>query len=345
MAVTAAPTYRDLYLFVAGERRNADGRSAIPVINPATGAEIGRLPAASDDDLHAALEAAARGFERWRNLSPLGRSQVLRGAAELLRQRSSEIARTMTLEQGKPLAESTGELIATAEIFEWTAEEGRRLYGRVVPSRTPNIRQFTLRQPIGVVAAFTPWNFPALTPARKLAGALGAGCSIIIKPSEETPGTALALLEALLEAGLPEDVVSVVFGAPAHISEMLIASPIVRKISFTGSIPVGKHLARLAADGMKAATLELGGRSAFRPHGFSFTSESTMSSSPSSSATPRSSASATASRRRRRWRRSRTSGVASRSANSSATPWIAARASKPAERPLTAAASSTRRRC
>jgi succinate-semialdehyde dehydrogenase/glutarate-semialdehyde dehydrogenase len=259
MSVTAPPSYRDLYLFIAGERRNADGRSAIPVINPATGAEIGRLPVASDDDLRAALEAAAHGFERWRNLSPLDRSQILRGAAALLRQRSSEIARTMTLEQGKPLAESTGELIATAEIFEWTAEEGRRLYGRVVPSRTPNIRQFTLRQPIGVVAAFTPWNFPALTPARKLAGALGAGCSIILKPSEETPGTALALLEALLEAGLPEDVVSVVFGDPAHISETLIASPIVRKISFTGSIPVGKHLARLAADGMKAATLELGG--------------------------------------------------------------------------------------
>ena len=259
MTVTAAPAYADLYLYIAGERRKADNRSTLPVINPSTGLEIGRLPVASDDDLNAALDAAARGYEKWRNLSPLDRSRVLRGAAALLRERSKEIGRIMTLEQGKPLAEAVGEIQATAEILEWTAEEGRRVYGRVIPSRAPNVRQFVLRQPIGPVAAFTPWNFPALTPARKLAGALGAGCSIIIKPSEETPGTALALVEALVEAGLPDDVVGVVFGDPAHISETLIASPLIRKISFTGSIPVGKHLAKLAADGMKAATLELGG--------------------------------------------------------------------------------------
>jgi succinate-semialdehyde dehydrogenase/glutarate-semialdehyde dehydrogenase len=151
------------------------------------------------------------------------------------------------------------EVQAAADVIEWSGEEGRRAYGRVVPARSATIRQTVLREPVGPVAAFTPWNFPAITPARKLAGALGAGCSLIVKPSEETPGTALALVDALFESGLPDDVVNVVFGEPAHISETLIASPVIRKISFTGSTAVGKHLARLAADGMKRATLELGG--------------------------------------------------------------------------------------
>jgi succinate-semialdehyde dehydrogenase / glutarate-semialdehyde dehydrogenase len=247
------------YLWIAGERIDASARATRPVLNPATGATLADLPIATDDDLRRALDAAAKGFARWRSVSAYDRAIVLHRAAALMRERTESIARTMTLEQGKVLAESRLEVGAAADIFDWSAEEGRRAYGRVVPSRSPAIRQIVLRDPVGPVAAFTPWNFPALTPARKLAGALGAGCSIIIKPAEETPGTALALLQALLDAGLPDDAAQMVFGDPAHISSTLIASPIIRKISFTGSTAVGKQLAGLAAQGVKRATLELGG--------------------------------------------------------------------------------------
>ncbi|MDB5069450.1 MAG: aldehyde dehydrogenase [Candidatus Eremiobacteraeota bacterium] len=255
-----APTYgTELRLLIGGESITADQRKTIPVHDPASGAEIGRLPVATDEDLANALASAQRGFARWRKTSAYDRGVVLRKAAQLIRERAEPIARTLTLEQGKPLAEARLEIFATADIIEWCGEEGRRTYGRVVPSRSETVRQTVLREPVGPVAAFTPWNFPAITPGRKLAGALGAGCSIIIKPSEETPGTALMLVDALRDAGLPEDVVNVVFGDPPHISETLIASPIIRKISFTGSTAVGKHLARLAANGLKRATLELGG--------------------------------------------------------------------------------------
>jgi succinate-semialdehyde dehydrogenase / glutarate-semialdehyde dehydrogenase len=249
----------NLRLIVGGESVSADQRETIAVHDPASGEEIGRLPVATDDDLRNALASAQRGFARWRKTSAYERANVLRTAARLLRERADAIARTLTLEQGKPLGESRLEVLATADIIEWCGEEGRRAYGRVVPARSESVRQTVLREPVGPVAAFTPWNFPAITPGRKLAGALGAGCSIIIKPSEETPATALLLVDALHDAGLPEDVVNVVFGDPPHVSETLIASPIVRKISFTGSTAVGKHLARLAADGLKRATLELGG--------------------------------------------------------------------------------------
>jgi succinate-semialdehyde dehydrogenase/glutarate-semialdehyde dehydrogenase len=229
------------------------------VHDPATGEEIARLPVATDDDLREALASAARGFARWRATAAYDRAIILRDAARLIRERLDEIARILTIEQGKPVAESRLEVQAAADVIEWSGEEGRRAYGRVVPARSAAIRQTVLREPVGPVAAFTPWNFPAITPARKLAGALGAGCSLIVKPSEETPATALALVDALLAAGLPEDVVNVVFGDPPQISETLIASPVIRKISFTGSTAVGKHLAKLAAAGMKRATLELGG--------------------------------------------------------------------------------------
>ncbi len=253
------PAYDAPYLWIAGERIGAAKRKTRPVINPATGETLADLPIATDEDLRRALATAAAGFARWRAVSAYDRAVVMHRAAALLRERAEAIARTMTLEQGKVLAESRLEVGAAADIIDWSAEEGRRAYGRVVPSRSPAIRQIVMRDPVGVVAAFTPWNFPALTPARKLAGSLGAGCSIIIKPAEETPGTALALLQALLDAGLPEDAAQMVFGDPAHISETLIASPIVRKISFTGSTAVGKQLAALAARGIKRATLELGG--------------------------------------------------------------------------------------
>ena len=187
------------------------------------------------------------------------RGKVLWRAGELIRERADAIGRTLTLEEGKPLAEAVMEVKVAADIFQWYAEEGRRAYGRLIPSRLPGTRQMVIREPVGPVAAFTPWNFPAVTPARKMAGALGAGCSCIIKPSEETPGTAVAMARALHEAGLPRGVLSVVFGVPSQVSEHLVPSPIIRKVTFTGSIPVGKHLTRLAADGMKRTTMELGG--------------------------------------------------------------------------------------
>jgi succinate-semialdehyde dehydrogenase / glutarate-semialdehyde dehydrogenase len=249
-----------LRLIIGGETVDADRRRSLPVIDPATGEEIGRLPIATTEDMERALASAARGFAAWRAVAAYDRAVILREAARLLRERVEPIARTMTLEQGKPLAESRLEILASADAIEWAAEEGRRAYGRVVPARSNAVRQTVLREPVGPVAAFTPWNFPAITPARKLAGALAAGCSIIIKPAEETPATALALVDALFDAGVPADVINVVFGEPARISETLIASPIVRKISFTGSTAVGKHLAALAAQhGVKRATLELGG--------------------------------------------------------------------------------------
>jgi len=259
MTTTAAPYYSDLRLQIGGESISPSARKTLSVEDPATREEIGRLPVATGDDLQRALESAQRGFTRWRATSVYDRAHILGAAARLVRERVEAISRILTIEEGKPLAESRLEVLATADIIEWCGEEGRRTYGRVVPSRSSAIRQTVLREPVGPVAAFTPWNFPAITPGRKLAGALGAGCSIIIKPSEETPATALALVDALRDAGLPEDVVNVVFGDPAQISETLISSPVIRKISFTGSIAVGKHLAGLAAKGVKRATLELGG--------------------------------------------------------------------------------------
>lgn len=184
---------------------------------------------------------------------------MLRRAADLVRARLDGIATVLTMEQGKTIAEAKAEVAAAADILEWSGEEGRRTYGRIVPGRASGLRQMVFKEPVGPVAAFAPWNFPAVTPARKLGGALGAGCSVILKPAEETPATALALANALLEAGVPVDALGVVFGDPAMVSAHLIGSPVIRKVSFTGSTPVGKHLARLAADGMKRVTMELGG--------------------------------------------------------------------------------------
>lgn len=255
--MTAA--YDALNLLVAGEWLSPAGRETRAVVNPATGETIGRLPLASDADLDRALAGAGEAFPAWRKVSAVERGRILRRAADLIRGQIDHIALQLTLEEGKPLADSRFEVSAAAEIFEWFAEEGRRAYGRVIPARNADQRQIVLKQPIGPVAAFTPWNFPASTPARKIAGSLAAGCSCIIKPAEETPGTALALARCLVDAGLPAGVLSVVFGDPGHVSARLIASPVIRKISFTGSTAVGKQLARLAADGVKPATLELGG--------------------------------------------------------------------------------------
>jgi succinate-semialdehyde dehydrogenase/glutarate-semialdehyde dehydrogenase len=253
--------YPDLALYIGGEWLGGTGRKGEDVINPATGKPLGRLPHASTADLDAALAAAGKGFAVWRTTSAYERAKVLRKAANLVRERAEPIARIMTQEQGKVIAESRLEVLTTADIIEWFAEEGRRAYGRIVPGRVKGVRQLVVQEPVGVVAAFTPWNFPTLTPARKIGASLAAGCSIILKASEETPGACVELVRCFAEAGVPAGVVNLVFGVPAEVSEHLLASDIVRKVSFTGSVPVGKHLAGLAAKGMKRATMELGGHS------------------------------------------------------------------------------------
>ena len=251
--------YIDLALYIDGQFLSGGGRDGEPVINPATGQVLAELPHATRDDLDRAVAAAARAFEAWRRTSPFERGKILSRGADLIRERLDAIARIMTLEQGKPLAESKGEIQHAADIFDWCAEEGRRTYGRVIPGRDAKVRQLVLMEPVGPAAAFTPWNFPALTPARKIGGALAAGCSLVLKAAEETPGTALAIAHALHDAGLPPGVLNLVFGAPAEVSSQLIAADTIRKVSFTGSTAVGKQLMKLAADGVKRTTMELGG--------------------------------------------------------------------------------------
>jgi succinate-semialdehyde dehydrogenase/glutarate-semialdehyde dehydrogenase len=253
--------YSDLKLYIDGEWLGGKGRKSEDVINPATGKVLAQLPHASKADLDAALAAADKGFKVWKAMSAYDRSNIMRKAASLVRERHDHIAKVMTQEQGKPYPESRGEVMTTADIIDWYAEEGRRTYGRIVPGRAKGVRQIVTREPVGVVAAFTPWNFPTLTPVRKIAGALAGGCSIIIKASEETPGGCVELVKCFADAGVPAGVVNLVFGVPSEVSEHLIASDTVKKVSFTGSIPVGKLLAGLAAKGMKRSTMELGGHS------------------------------------------------------------------------------------
>jgi succinate-semialdehyde dehydrogenase/glutarate-semialdehyde dehydrogenase len=253
--------YSDLKMYIDGQWLDGHGRKGEDVINPATGKVLAQLPHAGKADLDTALGAAQKGFQTWKNTSAYERGKIMRKAADLLRERVDHVATAQTMEQGKSFAESRIEVLTSADIIDWYAEEGRRSYGRIVPGRAKGVRQIVLQEPVGVVAAFTPWNFPTLTPVRKIAGALGAGCSLIIKASEETPAGCVELVKCFADAGLPAGVLNLVFGVPAQISEHLVASDIVRKISFTGSIPVGKHLAGLAAKGMKRATMELGGHS------------------------------------------------------------------------------------
>ena len=251
--------YPDVNLFIDGAwGPSASGRT-LEVLNPATGEPLGRLAHAGIADLDRALEAARAGFEAWRQVSPNERSKVLRRAAGLLRERTDAIARLMTMEQGKPLAEARGELGVAAEVMEWCAEEARRTYGRVIPARAGGVYQLVVKEPVGPVACFTPWNFPVNQAVRKLSAGLAAGCSIILKGPEETPASCAELVRAYIDAGVPGNVLGLVFGIPAEISEYLIPSPVIRKISFTGSTAVGKHLAALAGSHMKRVTMELGG--------------------------------------------------------------------------------------
>jgi len=247
--------YPDLQLFIRGEWKSMDGQ---PVINPADESVIGTVPHAGRAELDAALAAATEGFRVWRNTSAAKRADIILRAARLIRERVEDMAMAMTLEQGKVVAEARLEVLRGCDIIEWDATEGRRVYGRVIPGE-PGMRHTVLRQPVGVVAAFSPWNFPLASPARKVAGALSAGCSIILKASEETPAGAVQLVRAFNDAGVPPGVVNLVFGTPSEISEYLIPQPAVRLVTFTGSIAVGKRLAAMAGGHMKPAIMELGG--------------------------------------------------------------------------------------
>ena len=253
-----AQTYPALHMMIDGERVTGGGRRTFAVCNPATGATIGELPLAEVADLDRALDAAARGFARWRNASAAERAAVLEGAARLLEERKEDIARIATLEQGKTLAETRIEVMMNVGLFRFYAGEVHRLYGRVLV-RPAGQRATVTHEPVGPVAAFAPWNFPLGNPGRKLAAPIAAGCSVILKAAEETPASALAVLQCLYDAGLPGDVAQAVFGDPAQVSSHLLASPIIRKLSFTGSTQVGKALMKLAAEDLKRTTMELGG--------------------------------------------------------------------------------------
>jgi acyl-CoA reductase-like NAD-dependent aldehyde dehydrogenase len=252
-------SYPQLSLYIDGEFIHGGGRHEQDILNPATQAVIGKLPHATREDLDQALAAAARAFESWKKSSPIERSNVLRRVAELARSRAQEIGRGITMDQGKPLAESVGEVMFCAEHAEWHAEECRRIYGRVIPARHPAVRQTVLREPVGVVAAFSPWNFPFNQAIRKVSAAVGAGCAVILKGPEDAPSAVLAIARLFHDAGLPKGVLNIVWGVPSDVSNHLIESPVVRKITFTGSTAVGKMLAAKASALMKRSTMELGG--------------------------------------------------------------------------------------
>ena len=250
--------FKALRLFINGKWLGTASDGRMPVVNPATGAPLGELPMAGEFELELTLDAAQHGFRLWRDTAPAERCAIILRAAQLIREREESIALVMTEEQGKPLRESRLEVIRAAELIEWAAEEGRRTYGLTIPA-PPGHRYLTFAEPLGAVAALTPWNFPAVSPARKIGSALAAGCSCVLKPSELTPGTAMEMVKAFDDAGLPAGVLNLVFGDPERISSHLIRSPVIRKITFTGSIPVGKHLAEMAARYMKPGLMELGG--------------------------------------------------------------------------------------
>ena len=252
--------YPRLELFVDGQWISDAGGGQREVVNPADGSVLGLLPLAGDDLVRAVAQAAQRGFETWRRRSALERCEVLRRAAVLMRERAPAMAAVLTLEQGKPLAEALREVQLSADIIDFQAEEARRLYGRTVPPRVPGILSHTVSQvPVGPVAAFTAWNFPVNLPARKLGAALAAGCSVVLKPAEETPASAMALLRCFLDAGLPADVLGLVCGEPGRISSLLIAHPAIAKVSLTGSVAVGRLLAEQCARHGKLFSGELGG--------------------------------------------------------------------------------------
>jgi len=253
-------SYPDIKFFIDGEWTLGSPAATKfqEIINPSDESVLGQLPIATPSITSAALAAAYAGQEKWRNINPARRAEVVFGASRLLRERVETIASLSACELGTPIKDARNYVLRAADILEWDAAEGRRLYGRVVPS-DPGLRQMVVPEPIGVVAAFTPWNAPVLTPCRKIGSALAAGCSIIMKAAEETPACAMAVVQAFVDAGAPPGVIGLLFGDPGRVSEQLIAAPQVRMVTFTGSVPIGKHLAQLAAREMKPVLMELGG--------------------------------------------------------------------------------------
>ena len=251
--------YPSLAFLIDGEWVSGGGRETRPVVDPARAETIAELPIATAADVDSATDAAARAFRSWRRVPAIERARLLLDIATRLRREETRLAAILTREQGKRLPEALQEVRSSADTFEWMAEEGKRAYGRIVPSRTPDTDQFVYLEPVGPVAAFSPWNFPAVLGARKVATALAAGCTVVLKPAEETPGLWIALAALCVEAGLPAGVLNVIYGVPADVSSRLIADARIRKISFTGSVQIGRQLAMQAAAVSKRATLELGG--------------------------------------------------------------------------------------
>ena len=252
-------TYPNTQLYINGIWKDADSSETIEVINPAFENIIGKVAHARKPDLEEAIYAADIAFKKWKSVNSFERYKILQKAASLLRERANEIARIMTIEQGKPIGESLAEVNLSADITDWLGEEARRTYGRLIPSRSTEIYQMVVKGPVGPVAGFSPWNFPINQAVRKIGGAVAAGCSIIIKGPEETPASCAELVRAFADAGVPSGVINLVFGIPSEVSEYLIPHPVIRKISFTGSTSVGKVLASLAGLHMKLVTMELGG--------------------------------------------------------------------------------------
>ncbi len=250
-----------IQMLINGDWREGSEGGGQPLINPATEEILAQVPHASESDLEEAIQASGHGFSVWKSFSPLARQAIMEKAAQLMEERIEKISKTLTLEMGKPLAEAKIEMGFAIDVTRWYGEEGKRAYGRLIPSRVPGARQMVIKEPVGPACAFVAWNFPGTNVIRKVAGALAAGCSMLIKPSEETPGTAVAIARCFQDAGLPDGVLNVVFGIPDNVSKKVLGSWVPRKMSFTGSIPVGKHLQKLAADTMKRCTMELGGHS------------------------------------------------------------------------------------
>jgi len=250
---------RNVQLLIGGRWRLGSHSETRPIYNPATEEAIGCLACACEQDLEESAQSALRGFQTWSGTSARERSLVLSRAAALLRAQLEDVSQAITLEQGKPEYESRLEVTAAVEVLEWFSGEAVRVYGRTIPARQSEVIQQVVRAPVGPVAAFTPWNFPVVQSVRKLAAALAAGCSVVMKGPEETPTACAALFRILQDAGVPGGVINLVFGQPKEISEFLIAHPAIRKVSFTGSIPVGRQIAALAGRHMKRTTMELGG--------------------------------------------------------------------------------------
>jgi succinate-semialdehyde dehydrogenase/glutarate-semialdehyde dehydrogenase len=264
MSVTsAAPPVKNRKLYINGQWVDSSSGKTIAVENPATEETIAEVAAGTREDCRKAIAAAAEAMKSWMKLTPYDRAQVLKKTGDLMRERADALARTMTMEQGKPLAEAKGEVMHSADTFEWFAEEGKRAYGQIIPQSNPAKRHLTIKHPVGVVGAIGPWNFPITLQARKIAPALAAGCTIVCKPASQTPLSLIGVFECLIDAGLPPGVANMVIGSATEIADEFMANPAVRKISFTGSTEVGKKLMKQAADQVKRLSLELGGHAPF----------------------------------------------------------------------------------